>query len=96
MENLQSEAVSKFRNNYRSTLSKLSNGPVLLLQNSKIAAVLVSPDEWSAQQKELKRFRLDQEARQAFARYKRGETETISHDELKRQMLQRRTENVGN
>jgi PHD/YefM family antitoxin component YafN of YafNO toxin-antitoxin module len=94
MYKVQSEAVSKFRDNYTTVFSKLEQGPVLLLQNSKVAAVLVSPSEWNAQQEELMRLRLNNEARQAFAQIKSGEATTISHNELKRLMLEKR--NVGN
>ncbi len=96
MEKLQSQAVSTFREHYRTTLRQLSQGPVLLLQNSKIAAVLVSPDQWNAQQQELTKFRLDNAARRAFEQVKNGEAKTMPHDELKRQILARRTQHVGN
>ena len=48
MNKLQTESISTFRNNYNAALAKLAEGPVLLLQNSNLAAVLVSPEEWNA------------------------------------------------
>lgn len=42
----QLESVTDFRNNYKSTFEKLSNGPVFLLQRTDIAAVLLSRLEY--------------------------------------------------
>jgi PHD/YefM family antitoxin component YafN of YafNO toxin-antitoxin module len=43
-----SESVSKFRDNYATVLKQVEQGPVLLLQNSKVAAILVAPEQWNA------------------------------------------------
>lgn len=42
----QLESVTDFRNNYKATFEKLSNGPVFLLQRTDIAAVLLSRLEY--------------------------------------------------
>jgi PHD/YefM family antitoxin component YafN of YafNO toxin-antitoxin module len=47
MSTIQTESVSGFRNNYDTVLKKLVNGPVLLLQRSTLAAVVVSREEWN-------------------------------------------------
>ncbi|MFN8493211.1 MAG: type II toxin-antitoxin system prevent-host-death family antitoxin [Caldilineaceae bacterium] len=51
MNTIHSESVSTFRNHYREVLAKVqADGPILLLQNSQVAAVLVSLEQWNAQQ----------------------------------------------
>jgi PHD/YefM family antitoxin component YafN of YafNO toxin-antitoxin module len=47
MNTIQTESVSGFRNNYDTVLKKLIHGPLLLLQRSTVAAVVVSPEEWN-------------------------------------------------
>jgi PHD/YefM family antitoxin component YafN of YafNO toxin-antitoxin module len=47
MNTIQTESVSRFRNYYDAVLKKLVHGPVLLLQRSTVAAVVVSPEEWN-------------------------------------------------
>lgn len=44
---LQTDTISGLKNNQAAVLSKMRKRPVLLLQNSKPLAVLVSPDEWN-------------------------------------------------
>lgn len=90
MNLIQSEAVSTFRDRYKSIFKQLDRGPVLLVQNSKVAAVLVSPQQWNAQQAELQRLRLLNEAKRVLAEIHSGQAETISHDELKQQILNHR------
>ncbi len=57
MIEIQTESVSGLRNNYEKVLKQLSSGPVLLLQRSKLAAVLVAPDTWNALMRELEDLR---------------------------------------
>ena len=47
MNAIYTESISDFRNNYDAALKKLAQGPVLLLQRSKPAAVLVEPESWN-------------------------------------------------
>jgi PHD/YefM family antitoxin component YafN of YafNO toxin-antitoxin module len=44
---LQTDTISGLKNNQSVVLAKMRKRPVLLLQNSKPLAVLVSPDEWN-------------------------------------------------
>jgi PHD/YefM family antitoxin component YafN of YafNO toxin-antitoxin module len=53
MDAIQTQSVSSFRNNYDAVLKKLPAGPVLLLQRSTLAAVVVLPEEWNALQTQL-------------------------------------------
>ena len=39
--------VTELRNDYNALIARLSEGPVVLAQHSKPAAVLVSPAEWN-------------------------------------------------
>jgi len=93
MNTIQTESVSGFRDKYDAVLKKLSEGPVLLLQRSRLAAVLVSHEEWNRIAKKLKRLEdleLLMKAKEIKTRVAYGEEKTISHDELKRLMLERR------
>lgn len=59
---IQTESITNFRTNYRDVLKRALIAPVLLLQKSTLAGVLVSPDEWNRINAELKYLR-----RQALA-----------------------------
>lgn len=99
MNVLQTESVSNFRDNYNSVLAKVANGPVLLLQRSKLAAVLVSQEEWNRIAvclKRLEQFELLARAKEVKARVENGEETTISHDELMRLMLEKRLAQAAN
>jgi len=91
LNTIQTESVSGFRDQYDAVLKKLSDGPVLLLQRSHLAAVLVSPEEWNriaAKLKRLEQLELLAKAKEIKARVERGEETMISHEELKRLMLE--------
>ena len=45
MDHIQSESVSGFRIKYKEIIRKAAISPVLLLQHSQLAAVVISPDE---------------------------------------------------
>ena len=53
MSTIQTESVSGFRSSYDTVLKKLVNGPVLLLQRSTLAAVVVAGEEWNELQARL-------------------------------------------
>ena len=67
----QIESVSTFRANQEVVLSKVKTGPVLLMQRSHPACVMVDPQEWNAIAAELQRFRAlevaDQRAKEMWA-----------------------------
>ncbi len=48
MVKIQTESISNFRNNYSTVLERLNTGPLLLMQHSRVAGVLLSQDEWNA------------------------------------------------
>ena len=53
----QMEPITTLKKNYLSILKKLSNGPVFLSQRSKMAAVLVSTNEFEALMKDATQYR---------------------------------------
>ncbi|MBV7326674.1 type II toxin-antitoxin system prevent-host-death family antitoxin [Chloroflexi bacterium TSY] len=53
----QIEPITRLQRDHNSILSQLTNGPVILTQRSKPAAVMISPSEWDKIAKELKRLR---------------------------------------
>lgn len=98
MNTIQTESVSGFRDNYDAVLKKLNDGPVLLLQRSRLAAVLVSHEEWNriaAKLKRLDQLELLARAKEAKARVACGEETTVTHDELKQLMLAKQVADVG-
>ena len=54
----QTEAISNFKNHSNEVLTKLQQGPVLLLQRSQPAAVLVDPAAWNQYVAEIRKLRL--------------------------------------
>ena len=50
----QMESVTSLRNNYNALIARLSEGPIVLSQHAKGAAVLVSIAQWNAIAKQLK------------------------------------------
>lgn len=69
---LQTESITNFRVNYRDVLKRTLTAPVLLLQKSTLAGVLVSPDEWNRINDELKRLRRIVQGDQDFADMRQG------------------------
>lgn len=49
--------ITDLRKHHNDILSKLSQGPVILAQRSRAAAVLVSVQEWDIIMDEVKRYR---------------------------------------
>ncbi len=72
MNAIYTESISDFRNSYDAALRKLALGPVLLMQRSKPAAVLVLPERWNAIAEELAEYRRLALADQQFAEIKAG------------------------
>lgn len=86
--------ISDLRIRHPEVLAMLEQGPVFLAQRSRATAVLVSMEEWNAiaaQLKRLQQLELLAEAKRNKARVERGEATTISHDELKRLILEKMT-----
>jgi PHD/YefM family antitoxin component YafN of YafNO toxin-antitoxin module len=98
MNPIQTESVSGFRDHYDDVLKQLNDGPVLLLQRSRLAAVLVSHEKWNriaAKLKRLEQLELLAKAKETKARVARGEETTVTHDELRQLMLAKQATHVG-
>lgn len=54
----QTEPISNFKNDQAAVLRKVKEGPVVLMQYSKPAAVLVDPEQWNRTLKRLQEFEL--------------------------------------
>ncbi len=52
----QTEPISNFKNDQAAVLRKVKGGPVVLMQYSKPAAVLVDPEQWNRTLKRLQEF----------------------------------------
>lgn len=62
----QTDTISNLKNNQATVLAKVSHHPVLLLQNSKPIAVLVSPEEWNRTALRLRELERNEIIRQRF------------------------------
>lgn len=91
----QIEPVTGLSRDYRSIFAKLGKGPVFLAQRSKPAAVLLSLNEYERLVTRLQRYELLSEAKRIAARIDSGEEKTISHEELKRLMLEKSQQGVS-
>jgi prevent-host-death family protein len=66
MNVIRSESVSNFRVHYRDILPRVKKeGPILLIQRSEVAAVLVSIEEWNRLQRLQHVTMLDEQSRLA-------------------------------
>lgn len=93
---LQTEPITQLQRNYNIVLERLAAGPVLLLQRSSLAAVMVSPDQWNAMNAELETYRSERrftkremEALLAAKDIEARNEPTISHEELKAKLQER-------
>lgn len=88
----QIEPVTSLSKDYRSVFSKLDNGPVILASRSRPAAVLLSVDDYEKLMTRLEYFELVAEAKRNLAKADANPSTVISHDELKRLLLEKRTQ----
>lgn len=86
----QIEPITTMAKNHKSVLKMLANGPVFLTQRSRPAAVLLSTTDYERMSKRLQQLELLAEAKRVSARIVNGQEETISHEDLKRQLSARR------
>lgn len=85
--------ITDLRTKQPEILLRLQQSPVVLTHHGHGAAVLVNPDQWNAQQSELRRLRLLVEAMEIKAK---GEP-TIPFAEVKRRIAAKKAQNsVGN
>ncbi|MCL4826980.1 MAG: type II toxin-antitoxin system prevent-host-death family antitoxin [Caldilinea sp.] len=74
--------ISQLRDKHKEILRQIADGPILLAQHNKPAAVLVSVDDWNARERQLELL----EARLKYLEMKREFTENppnlISFDQI--------------
>jgi PHD/YefM family antitoxin component YafN of YafNO toxin-antitoxin module len=88
VETVTSEYV---RINMRTILDAIIAGSVYIIERyRKPAAVVISYGQWEETQKRLQELELLLEAQRIETEIERGEMGTITHDELKRLMLEKR------
>lgn len=63
----QIEPITKLQRDHGSILEMLANGPVVLTQHSRPAAVMVAPDQWDSIAKRLQMLETVAEARRIEA-----------------------------
>jgi prevent-host-death family protein len=86
----QIEPISALVRDYLSIFAKLKDGPVFLAKRSKPAAVLVSVEDWAATARRLSQLEGLLEAKRILAAVDRGEMGTVSLEELKQLLAERR------
>lgn len=89
----QIEPITKLQKNHVSILEMLPNGPVILTQHSKPAAVMIAPDQWDLIAKRLQMLEAVAEARRSEALNDTADTWTSGAD--MRKMMAGHGVNVG-
>lgn len=82
----QTEAISNFKNACDDVLGKMRKGPVLLLQRSQAAAVLVDPVMWNQYVEEMRELRLMLLYYQRREAVQKNPALLVSHEELEQQL----------
>ncbi len=82
----QMASVTELRNDYLALFAKLNDGPIVLAQRSKPAAVLVSPEQWDAIARRLEQFELLSQADRIDAEMEADPSKIVTHEELKRRL----------
>lgn len=82
----QTEAISNFKNHCEAVLTKIRQGPVLLLQRSQAAAVLVDPAIWNQHVEETRRLRLLLLYYQRREEVRQHPESLVTDEELERQL----------
>lgn len=78
----QTDTISNLKNNQATVLARVSQRPVLLLQNSKPVVVLVSPEEWNRTALRLRQLERDEVIRQRFQETQHTHEPDLSWEEF--------------
>jgi PHD/YefM family antitoxin component YafN of YafNO toxin-antitoxin module len=78
----QIDTISSLKNDQAAVLAKLGKRPVLLLQNSKPIAVLVSPEEWNRTALRLRQLELHELVRQRWQAAQTTDKPDLSIDDF--------------
>ena len=90
----QIEPVTRLSKDYKGIFSQLNKGPVVLAMRSRPAAVLLSVSDYEQMVTRLEQFELLSEAKRNLARAEADPTTVITHDELKRLVMEKRAQGV--
>jgi len=82
----QMASVTELRNDYLTLFAKLKNGPVVLAQRSKPAAVLISAAQWDDIARRLDQYELLAQADRIDAEMDADPSKVVTHEELKRRI----------
>lgn len=85
----QTEAISNFKNSCDDVLAKMRKGPVLLLQRSQAAAVLVDPVMWNQYVEEMRELRLMLLYYQRREAVRQNPDLLVTHEELEQQLAEK-------
>jgi len=85
----QTEAISNFKNSCEDVLTKVRQGPVLLLQRSQAAAVLVDPLMWNQYVEEMRELRLMLLYYQRRDAAQKNPDTLVTHEELDQQLAEK-------
>lgn len=85
----QTEAISNFKNSCDAVLSKMRKGPVLLLQRSQAAAVLVEPGMWNQYVEEMRELRIMLLYYQRRDAAQKDPDTLVTHEELEQQLAEK-------
>ncbi len=91
----QIEPVTSLVSDYKALISKLTNGPVILSEQNRPAAVLFSVSEYEKMAARLNQLELLREAKRNLAKAVLHPDMTISHDDLKQILKGRSPKAMG-
>ena len=96
MEVPQMATVAELRHNHLAVLDKLEQGPVVIAQRSKPAAVLVSVDMWNRQVRQLRELQLLLLHHKRWAAIQQDPSQLVTDEELEQQLMHKViSEDVG-
>jgi len=82
--------ISELRLHQNEVLDRLKNGPVVLTQHSRAAAVLISVDQWNAREEKLRNAELLAIHYQRLGEMQNDPSARVSHEELMKKLAERR------
>lgn len=93
----QTDTISSLKSNQSAVFAKVKKQPVLLLQNSKPLAMLVSPDEWNRAVTRIRQLELLLLHHQRLLAMQQDPSQVVTHEELERDLAEKAASlHVGN
>lgn len=89
----QTEPISNFKNNQVAVLDKVKKGPVVLMQYSKPAVVLVEPEQWNRTLRRLQEYERAETIRQRVADAHANPGTDIAFDDFMADLVARDSSN---